>query len=387
MQRMNLGKVFERVSSLNTNTRFKSLSSLLLLVACGTSPVSGTTADAGKAEAAAIDLACDAPSVSFARAAATLPKAFDHHHTFVREVGGAPYLYVLGGEQDDFAVILDEVLRAPIAADGSLGAFEVVGRIPRGRAGGALAVVGDDVVIAGGAVGVPRVTFTNEVLVSRFTADGKLETWNVGPQTQLPQPIMHAAAVLVGRDVYVFGGTTGRSASTTSVKITINADGTLSPVTAMTPLNPPRSHQTAFFANNAVYQVGGLDAAPQGNPPGRNDVIRARRAPDGSLGDWEEAGTLETPLSISAVVQVGCSFLFPGGLDDTSKSGPYSDRILRGSLTADGSFRTESTLESKLSVKRGHVHQVPMYKQFLYSVGGRSNTGATIDTIDIGVIK
>ena len=53
----------------------------------------------------------------------------------VREVGGVPYLYVLGGEKDDFDTVFEDVQRAKINADGSLGAFEVAGDIPNGRAG------------------------------------------------------------------------------------------------------------------------------------------------------------------------------------------------------------------------------------------------------------
>ncbi len=64
-----------------------------------------------------------------------------------------------------------ETSSAPkIAEDGSLGAFEPAGEIPNGRAGAGFAVVGDDVVLLGGVVGVPQTGFTNEILVARFSA-------------------------------------------------------------------------------------------------------------------------------------------------------------------------------------------------------------------------
>ena len=41
--------------------------------------------------------------------------------------------------------------------------------------------------------------------------------------------------------------------------------------------------------------------------------------------------------------------------------------------------------KTKLSVKRGHVHQTPTYKNFIYSIGGRGNDGLkSIGTIDVG---
>jgi hypothetical protein len=365
------------------------LAPFALCVAASCSTASGTptsvATDSGSPEAAPVDVPCEAPSISFAKSKTPYVVTLDHHVTLIREVAGKAYLYVLGGEQQDFSIVLSDIERAPIEIDGTLGAFESVGKIPRGRAGAALAVVGDDVVLIGGIVGEPRTEFTNETLVARFDATGRLDTWNAGPT--LPEKVQHAAAVVIGRDVYTFGGTKGNAASKLAVRISVKSDGLLSEITPLTPLPKVRSHHTALVAQGAVYLAGGLDKGPLANPPSLSDVTRARLLPDGSLGEWEDAGAgLESPLSVAAVQQVGCSFLFPGGLDD-SKTGPFTNRILRASITADGSFRPESPLESKLSVKRGHVHQTPVYKQFLYSVGGRSNDGSTVADIDIGTIK
>lgn len=359
------------------------------LVACSPSSSPSPSAAPPAAPAAATDdagapadVACDAPTITFAKSSATITPSRDHHHTLVREVGGVPYLYVLGGEDEDFDIVHDDVQRAKIGADGSLGAFESAGKIPRGRAGAALAVVGDDVVLAGGVVQQPM--FTDEILVARFDAQGRLDTWTAGGK--LPSKVQHAAAVVVGREVYVFGGTLGASASDLSVKVTVGDDGTLGPVTKLTPLSTPRSHHVAFVDGGAVYLVGGLDKGPVGNPPSRSDAVRAQIQPDGTIGAWETVGALAHPLSVSAVQKVGCSYLFVGGLDDTVKNGPYSDQVLRGSLASDGSFRSEAPLDAKLDVARAHVHQTPVYKQFLYSVGGRGDDGSTLSSIAIGTI-
>ena len=61
--------------------------------------------------------------------------------------------------------------------------------------------------------------------------------------------------------------------------------------------------------------------------------------------------------------------------------------MLRGSVLKDGSFRTEKALTGKVSVARGHVHQTPVYKKHLYSVGGRDNESKQIGVVDIGTIE
>jgi hypothetical protein len=330
------------------------------------------------------DPACAAPAITFKRSPIAIDPPRDHHFTAVHEVAGVPYLYVMGGEQDDFAIVHSDIQRAKIAEDGSLGAFEPAGTIPLGIAGSGFAIVGEDVVLSGGVQG-PQGTFTNTIQSGRFGADGKITEWKTA-SSKLPARVMHASSVAVGRDVYTFGGTTGSAASKFSSKVTVNADGTLTPLVDLTPLSPGRSHQAAFVAQGGVYLLGGLDKSPQGNPPSLSDVVRATFQPDGTISAWTNVGKLESPLSISAAEQVGCSILLIGGLDDTN-GGPYSSGVLRGSVLKDNSFRTEKGLKATVSVARGHVHQTPVYKKFLYSVGGRSNENLQIGTIDIGTIE
>jgi hypothetical protein len=324
---------------------------------------------------------CVPPTVAFARSAVAIAPTRDHHVTFVREIAGEPWLYVLGGEDDDFEVLHDDIQRAHIQADGSLEPFEPAGKLPYGRAGFALAVVGDDVVLAGG-IGPSSRELTDEILVGRLDGQGRLEMWHAGGK--LPVGVQHATAVVVSRDVYIFGGTKGYEPSTLSVKLTVADDGTLSKVTGLKPLPEARSHHAAFVDRGAIYLVGGLGASEA--PTSRADVIRADISASGELGAWMAAGTLPSPLSVSAVEAVGCSWLFLGGLDESAKPGPFSNRVLRGTVDDDGTFHGEPALQGKLNVRRGHVHQTPRYRNALYSVGGRGNDGATLGVVEIGTI-
>ncbi len=367
------------------------LSLLTMLAACSSSspadparpPEPTPAVEAGPGDLVP-DPACAPPAITFKRSPIAIDPPRDHHFTAVHEVAGVPYLYVMGGEQDDFAFVHADIQRAKIGDDGSLGAFEPAGTIPSGVAGSGFAVVGDDVVLFGGITG-PQGIATDTIQSGRFGADGKITEWKTAA-SKLPSRVLHSSAVVVGRNVYVFGGTTGTSPRPISGKLTVNADGTLTPLVALRPLSPARSHQAAFVAQGGVYLVGGLDKSSQGNPPSLSDVVRATFEPDGTIAGWTNVGKIESPLSISAAEQVGCSILLIGGLDDTN-GGPYSDGVLRGSVLKDNSFRTEKALSARVSVARGHVHQTPVYKNHLYSVGGRDNESKQIGIIDIGTIE
>jgi hypothetical protein len=329
--------------------------------------------------------ACITPVVTFHRSPITIAPARDHHATFIHDVAGVPWLYVVGGAADDFATVHTDVQRARIRDDGELEAFESAGTIPRGRAGHAVAVVGEDVVLLGGIVGIPRTGFTDETLVARFDVSGRLDAWSTGPK--LPRAVQHATAVVASRDVYVFGGTTGSDATDDVGRITVAEDGSLGDYVPLPKLPGPRSHHASFLANGSVYHVGGLDRGALGNPPSRSDVIRAPLEANGALGAWETAGTLPNPLSVSAVEPVGCSFLFAGGLEDEKDATPYTDRVLVGSLREDGTFQSDGAREGRLTIARAHVHQTPHRGAFLYSVGGRDNRFDAVASIDIGHIE
>src|SRR5262249_39904955 len=85
------------------------------------------------------------PTLHIASSSVTVSPVRDHHVTVI--VGS--FLYVIGGT-DAWTTIHDDVLRAHIGEDGSLGAFEHIGTLPEPRAGHAAVVVGQHFVISGG---------------------------------------------------------------------------------------------------------------------------------------------------------------------------------------------------------------------------------------------
>ncbi len=74
------------------------------------------------------------PADSVAWAAGTsLPSGRDHHGTFVTTGGGQAWLWVAGG--NDYKAMMSDTWRAPIAADGSLGAWIAGPSLPAKNAG------------------------------------------------------------------------------------------------------------------------------------------------------------------------------------------------------------------------------------------------------------
>jgi hypothetical protein len=60
------------------------------------------------------------------------------------------------------------------------------------------------------------------------------------------------------------------------------------------------------------------------------------------------------------------------------------DTILQGELADDGTLGGFTVLGTKLSTARMHVHQAPIYDRWIFSVGGRTATNASLGTIDLG---
>jgi hypothetical protein len=312
--------------------------------------------------------------------------ARDHHTSFIRQTTLGNYLYVVGGTSA-WDTMFSDVQRAKIDDDGSLSAFEKVTDLPEGRAGHSTLVIGDSLFVLGGIFGTsrPRGT-TATTFVAKFAPDGSLGAFSKGPD--LPKDLMHFTAVARGASVYIFGGrtTTGSDGSTTvCASAEVQPDGTLGVFRSLSPLSPDRSHHASFIAGDFVYIVGGLTGSPLDNPPSRNDIVRAQLLPNGELGPFAPAGALPRGISVSAAEMFGDDLYIFGGLADGVTGGPYTNEVFRARVSRkDGSIGEFTTLDTTLSVKRAHVHQTPVWKNFIYSVGGLGNNGRPVGVVDIG---
>lgn len=318
------------------------------------------------------------PALTLARSPSAIAPVRDHHTTAIIETATGPYLYVFGGT-DDWRVVHDDVQRARIDDDGTLAAFEPAGKLPAPRAGHCQVKVKDRILLAGGIMpsgGSMNVSRTS-VLV-KIGANGAVA--DVIPGPDLPRAVTHLTCNAEGEYVYAIGGADKKS-TTTSARAHINDDGTLGAFDAQTPLKPDRSHHASFIREKRLYVLGGLTGAPAGDLVDRSDAIVANIGDDGVLGPWAAAGDLPEALSVTTAQLYKDAVYILGGLEDGVV---FSDKARRATFNVDGTLSKFAVLPSKLPAGRGHVHQTPMWKTFIFSVGGKDNDQKSLGTVDVG---
>jgi hypothetical protein len=323
------------------------------------------------------------PSLSVERSPSQIAPVRDHHTTTIIETSAGPYLYVFGGT-DDWKVLHNDVQRARIHDDGTLDAFEAAGTLPAPRAGHCLAKVKDHYLLAGGIVPVSgKMGVSATTLLVSIGADGKIADAKPGPD--LPKAVMHLTCDVQGEYVYALGGRGPDSKSTTmSTRAKINADGTIGAFEAQTALKPDRSHHASFIHDKKIYVLGGLTGDPAGDYVDRSDAIVADIGADGTLGAWGAAGKLPDTLAVSsAQIYDDAVYVFGGIEGDDS----FTNKILRTTFNPDGTLAKFATMPGTLPDARGHVHETPMWKTFIFSVGGQDNAGKSLGTVDIGRFK
>jgi hypothetical protein len=331
---------------------------------------------------ARVDDAC-AAELAVATSPIALTPARDHHIAFTRVVGADTYLYVVGGTAG-WDVMFSDIQRAKLEADGSLSAFETAGTMPEGRAGHAFLVAGNTLTVFGGIIGKSKPSgLAKSSYQATFATDGTLGSFS--PGQDLPDAMMHGAHAMLGEYVYVFGGRGAKGSMTTVAVAKVNADGTVGAFSRLAPLAVDRSHMGYYQFNDWIYLFGGITGSPEDSPPARTDIVRAQMLPGGQIGPWLPAGEIGRGVAITAATKIGDYFYLFGGLTerDSGKSQTYTNEVFRARLLPDGSVGAFSPLTTKLSKRRGHVHQLPVFGNHIYSIGGLTLAGQSLGTVDI----
>jgi len=347
-------------------TRIAPIAASVLLACAGTSP--------GPAPAPAEPAA----STIEWRAGPAIPSPRDHHVTFlVPARAGGGWLHVAGG--NDYRTVFRDAWRVRVEPDGRLsGSWEPAGELPARRAGSSVVTDGRTVVVVGGQDS--SLAKRAEAWAARIGDDGSLGSWVAVPS--LPAPRFHHAATLRAGWIYVTGGLEGRTSVDGVFRARLDRDGTVGPWEALAPMPRPRSHHGAFAHDGALWLVAGLD----GNPAGENvplaDVIRARFLPDGRLGPWETVSTLPHAYGTHAAFAAGGSAWLVGGVEDNAR---FVDVVLRAPFEGAG-LGTWSATTPGLPKARSHVHQLPRYGAFVYSVSG-SNRRQVLPDVWMGELR
>lgn len=185
------------------------------------------------------------------------------------------YVYVLGGHNGSWC---DQVERAPINADGTLGSFTLMPyRLPTAFGEiGAAAVVGPYVYLFGGWNGS---VYSGSIYRARVNSDGSLAPWE-NYETPLPGMAALGQAMVVGSKLYLTRSY--NSGANNEVWVApINPDYSMGTFTSAPSLNNSTYGAATCQIGNYLYHFGGWSSSGE-----LKTVERAPLDTSGNLGNW-----------------------------------------------------------------------------------------------------
>jgi len=291
----------------------------------------------------------------------------DHHVVFSARSGRSDVIYVGGGT--NYRELFDGLQRSVIGADGLPGPWVASTPLPHPLAGASAVAARGFVVLTGGQLagpgGLRDLRRVAETYTAPIAADGSLGAWTAGPA--LPAPRFHHPSLSHEGWVYVVGGQGATEAEAGVFAARLGADGTLGPWQTLRALPEPRSHHAIVIDHGALYVIGGLGGNPARQPVQHKSVLRAAIARDGTLGEWQTVSELPHSYATHSAFVSGDALWVVGGVEDNTT---FSARVWRAPLSRSGVIGAWSEVQS-LPFGRGHVHNTPVIGGRVYSVGGR----------------
>jgi MYXO-CTERM domain-containing protein len=278
--------------------------------------------------------------------AATFPTARSGHAT----VAANGYLYVLGGYSGP--ANLNDVQRAPLNANGTVGTFAATTSFTGIRQRLASAAYGGHLYVIGGKTsgGGPALA---DVQVATINTDGSLSTFV--PTTSLATARWGHTSVAYNGHLYIVGGHDNLSTNLADVQVaTINADGSLGAFTPTSSFTTGRNSHSSVVYNGYLYVIGGFGAEAL------LDVQAAPINADGSLGAFANTASLPAAtFAHSSVAQDGFLYVIGG----TASSALVSPINTNGSLGGFSVFPAPSA-----AARSGHGSVAA--NGYLYVTGG-----------------
>jgi hypothetical protein len=280
-------------------------------------------------------------------------------YLMTRTVAGDGFLYKIGGLGDKGICGSSDVLYAPIAADGSIGAWTATTSLP--------------------AVGDSTVTVT--CADTAFQVSNEVIGW--GDSTAFADGYVY----VLGGNRYNFTGFPDGSLIQFSSAVyyaRANADGSLGAWRRAADLPDANFFGSAAVSGGFLYLTGGRDAAS--TPFVSHSVLYAALNADGSLGPWKTAAApMPGGLWLHAAAAVAGRLYVTGGVTydplpaDQITNAVYSAPI--DAVTGDvGAWREESSLPIGLA-----GHGLEVRHGVLYTVAGEEPTFPSVSVHQAGV--
>jgi hypothetical protein len=277
------------------------------------------------------------------------------------------FVYVVGGE-DGTGTTLVSVEAARINADGSLGPFATVSgaalATPRKYVQNAAVVVGGYIYVVGGAnAAMPLASIER----APINADGSLGAFAAVPNVQLVHARQNHAVAVIGSSLVVIGGsvTTSPYFLDSVEAAPILPDGSLGAFAEVGHLQTARESHNAVVVGKTLYVLGG--DATFGGVPAIASIETATIAGDGTLGTFAPAGQLATARQAAVVWQLGSSVFVGGGGGSLTS---VESATVGGNGTL-GQFTTSSAAALPIGVS---APSPIVAGNYAYAIGGATNT-------------
>ena len=280
------------------------------------------------------------------------------------------YLYVLGGGNPDWmAFQLSSVERAAINADGSLGTWQTMAAMTRGRSTFAAVEYGGYLYAIGGREP------SSSVERAAINADATLGPW--ASATPMGLERRYVAAVAWNGYIYAIGGEAAYSHASVE-RTVVGPDGAIGPWQTVTPMTTPRGQHSAVAVGNSIYVLGGQ------NPPYGpfTSVERTTINGDGSLATWETVASMIVPRMNLAAAAVGGYIYAIGGSDS---HGVIYETVERAKVNADGSLGPWE-LTTSMTSPRWRL-AAAQGDGFIYALGGAVDEWSGLNTVEFSEIN
>jgi hypothetical protein len=316
-----------------------------------------TTSDDGE-----IGLAQLATGISAGGATTSLPQ----ERSSMGLIAQGGYLYVVGGSVDygSSSTQTTSVLSAAIGSSGALGSWTTLSSLPTGTSVAAVMSDGHCLVLAGGSTASDSTA--EEVYTAELNGDGTIGSWSA--QTSLSSGVSYASGAAVRGYVYVVGGYTSSSGTTTTVSYArLDPDCSIDAWSTTTALPSARNSASVVAAGGRIWVVGGESSSGSTS----SAVYSAAPGTTGTISSWTTETSLPYSRSFPGVAVIDGYLVAAGGEDSW---GNGTDDVFYAAIGSSGTLGSWSTSSATLSTDL-YYHRLTSWQGHIYQVGGWDDGG------------
>lgn len=279
------------------------------------------------------------------------------------------FLFTFGGSvADDYSTIG----RLNIISDGLTSDWSSINDLPSSSYWHSTLLNSNKVYVLGG-TNFPPVNSTNEVKYSTVNS-GNLSSWTV--LNSLPKRLSKGKSVIVNNRIYFVGGATWTGGGNPTISDSvyyadINGDGTIGTWQTATSLPTPLSGHGLIEANGKLLTIGG---STDSGETAINKVYTAVVNADGTLGSWSEGPTMPGAVRDGAVIKVGNYVISVGGY-----GGGYSNKVYFAKINSNGNLNPWETSGNNFPIAHC-CGAIATLNDYLYLLGGYNATNGINST-------